>query len=351
MTELSITTDHELVQVKPGCRTGLPVMIAVHSTRLGPAVGGLRIMHYPHSGEALADVLRMSRAMTLSAAAVDNGTGGGNAVIPLPAGKYPAPGFREAMLLDVADQVHGLGGKYYAAPDVGTTARDIDVIRRRTPYVGGYSEDAGGAGGTAYGTFLGLDAAIRAAVRRRLKRETLEGLTICIVGLGSIGSLLMQAYAGGGAALVVSDIDPSRKALADEVGARWVSPRNALFTECDVLVPSALGGVLAKSGIPRLRPRIICGPASNQLADDGVAQDLRQRDILYIPDFIANAGGLIFASAIEIRHQGEAAAEARTRGKIEHNVEQIMSAADSLEITPLEAARQIARDRLAEAAG
>jgi leucine dehydrogenase len=351
MIDLPITTNHELVQLKPGRRTGLPVMIAVHSTLLGPAVGGLRITRYSHSDEALADVLRLSRAMTVTAAAVDNGTGGGNAIVPLPWDLELSPGLREAILLDVADHIHILDGKYLASPDVGTSARDIDVIRRRTPYVAGYSEESGGAGGTAYGTFLGLDAAIRLALRRWLKRGSLEGMTICIVGLGAIGSLLAQAYADEGARLVVTDIDPSRKALADEVGAHWVSPNRAMSTECDLLVPCALGGILSSSVVPRLKARIVCGAAINQLTEDDVAQDLLRHNILYVPDFIANAGGLVFASAIELHHKSEATAEASTRRKIENNVELILSSAESLAITPLEAALRIAQDRLAQSFG
>ncbi|ABE30272.1 glu/Leu/Phe/Val dehydrogenase, dimerization domain protein [Paraburkholderia xenovorans LB400] len=302
MSELFIPTDHQHVQIKPGQRTGLPVMIGVHSTLLGPAIGGLRIKPYARGADAVADVLRLSQAMTVKAAAIDNGTGGGKAVVPLPVGSNLSASLKDAILLDVADQVHALGGIYHVGPDVGSGESDMDAIRRRTPYVGGFSKRAGGAGGTTYGTYIGLDAAIRTAVRQVLNADSLQGLHVSVVGLGGIGTLIARAYAAEGARLTVSDIDETRRPLADEIGAAWVSPEEAMTVRCDVLAPCALGGVLTREIVPRLTARVICGAANNQLATEDIADALRSRETVYVPDFIANAGGLMYASGIELHH-------------------------------------------------
>lgn len=347
MYELHIPTDHEHVQVKPGRRTGLPVIIAVHSTVLGPAVGGLRLKHYERSSDGLLDALRLSQAMTMKAAAIDNRTGGGKAVVPLPLDLTLTEPLREAVLLDVADHVHALDGIYYAAPDVGTGPEDIDVIRRRTRYCGGYSKKAGGAGGTTFGTYIGLETALRSAVRQVLGTDSLSGLRIVIVGLGGVGTLIAQACAAEGATLVLSDIDESRKTLADELGASWLKPEDAMVVGCDVLMPCALGGVLSQDVITRLNTKIICGAANNQLASDELAIALRERNIVYVPDFIANAGGLMYASAIEFQQRSETDAEQHTRSCIARNVALILQQSLSNKKSTLNAALMLANARLA----
>jgi len=349
MTELFIPTDHEHMQIKPGRRTGFPVMIGVHSTILGPAIGGLRIKHYDLASDGLADVLRLSQAMTMKAAAIDNGTGGGKTVVPIPVGVEITPALKQAVLLDVADHVHALNGMYHVAPDVGTGPADIDIIRRRTPYSGGYSKEAGGAGGTTYGTFIGLETAVRAAVAQSLGKDSMRGLTVSIVGLGGIGTLLAQTFAKEGAKLVVSDIEQSRMAFADELGATWLTPDEAMLAECDVLAPCALGGVLAPSVVANLRASIVCGAANNQLSTEEVAEQLRAREIVYVPDFIANAGGLMYASGIELHHRSEAGSDKHTRDKIAENVAQVLKQASEKGITTQESALELARQRLRNA--
>jgi leucine dehydrogenase len=328
VADLFIPTDHEMFQIKPGRRTGLPVMIGVHSTTLGPAIGGLRIKEYDDSSAGIADVLRLSQAMTVKAAAIDNGSGGGKTVVPLPKGFVLTPQIKEAILLDVADHVHALNGIYHVAPDVGTGPADIDVIRRRTPFAGGYSKEAGGAGGTTYGTYIGLDTAIRATVKQVLGESSMKSLRVSIVGLGGIGTLIARDYAAEGAILTVSDIDLSRKAFADEIGAKWVTPDEAMLEKCDVLVPCALGGVLTREIVPELSATIICGAANNQLATNDVADSLKGRGITYVPDFIANAGGLMYASGIEFHHRSEAGSERHTRDGIARNVELVLCGAE-----------------------
>lgn len=346
MNELFIPTDHQHFQMRNGRRSGLPVMIAIHSTALGPAIGGLRITTYPRASDAIADCLRLSEAMTMKAAAVDNGSGGGKAVVPLPINWEMTASRRTAILLDVADHVHELGGAYRVAPDVGTGPQDIDVIFRRTPYVGGRSRAAGGSGGTTYGTFLGVESAIRNAVREVLNLSTLSGLTMCIIGLGGVGSQLAQLLANEGVKLIVSDVDDQLQTFASSLGARWVDPHQATLVDCDVLVPCALGGILTVENVHALGCKIICGAANNQLASRAVAPILSQRNITYVPDFIANAGGLMYASQIELHHKNAEDAQMAVTDGIGRNVRLVIEmTAQTLGDTEA-AALRIARERL-----
>ncbi|MGJ7512322.1 Glu/Leu/Phe/Val dehydrogenase dimerization domain-containing protein [Variovorax sp. GT1P44] len=350
MSDLFIPTDHEHFQIQAGRRSGLPVMIAVHSTRLGPAIGGLRIKPYDQASDGIADCLRLSHAMTMKAAAVNNGSGGGKAVVPLPMDLTMTDDFREAVLLDVADQVHQLDGAYVVAPDVGTGPNDIDVIYRRTPFVGGRSKAAGGAGGTTFGTFIGVESAIRAAIKHSLRMDSVAGLTFCIIGLGGIGTLLAETLAREGAHLILSDIDESKRTIAATLKAEWLGPDQALHARCDVLVPCALGGLLTLDNIGSLSCRIICGAANNLLATDTVAYGLTERGIVFVPDFIANAGGLMYASGIEFHHRPEEMAGEHVRDSISKNVQFVLDLAALSKMTTQEAALQIAKDRLANQA-
>jgi leucine dehydrogenase len=346
MESLTVPTSHEHFQMKPGRRSGLPIMIAVHSTILGPAIGGLRIKHYEHASDGISDVLRLSQAMTIKAAAIDNGTGGGKTIVPLPKGLLVTPDLKRAILLDVADHVHSLNGIYHVAPDVGTGPTDIDIIRRCTPYVGGYSKEAGGAGGTTFGTYIGVEQAIRSAAEIVFGRSTVSGMTVSIVGLGGIGTLLAESFAKDGAKLIVADINPDRKEMADKLGAKWMNPDEALLSECDILAPCALGGVLNRQTVGKLRSRLICGAANNQLASDDIAAELAQRGIVYVPDFIANAGGLMYASGVELHHRTESASIKHTITSIEKNVKATLQGAEELGITTYAAAIDIADARL-----
>lgn len=346
MSKLFIPTDHEHFQIRNGRRSGLPVMIAIHSTALGPAIGGLRITSYAQASDGIADCLRLSEAMTMKAAAVDNGSGGGKAVVPLPIDWEMTASRRLGILLDVAEQVHELGGAYRVAPDVGTGPEDIDVIYRRTPFVGGRSTASGGSGGTSYGTFIGVDSAIRSAAREVFDRATLSDLTMCIIGLGGVGSQLARTLAQEGVKLIVSDIDEDLREFSDSLGARWVSPSEAPFVACDILVPCALGGILTHEVAHLLDCKIVCGAANNQLASRQVATTLAQRGITYIPDFIANAGGLMYASQIELHHRSASDAQAAVCEGIGRNVRLVIEmSAQTLGDTEL-AALRIARERL-----
>lgn len=288
----------------------------------------------------------------MKAAAVNNGSGGGKAVVPLPPDLRLTQPLRELILLDVADQVHELDGAYLVAPDVGTGPEDIDIIYRRTLYVGGRSKASGGAGGTTFGTFIGVESAIRAAVsesgaNQEIGFHTLRGMTICIIGLGGIGTLLARTFAAEGVHLILSDIDDTKKStFADGLGARWLPPDEALCARCDVLVPCALGGVLTHDIIKSLNCKIICGAANNQLATDSVAGDLDSHGILFVPDFIANAGGLMYASGVELHHLAELVAQQRVRDRISENVRLVLQLARRAQTSTQEAALRLARVRL-----
>lgn len=324
MSILQIPTDHEHVQMNPGRRSGLPVMIGIHSTTLGPAIGGLRIKHYATPFEGMVDCMRLSQAMTYKAAAIDNGTGGGKAVVPLPEGMTMTPEVKQAILLDVAEQIQALQGAYIAGPDVGTGPEDMDFLFRRTPWAGGRSAAAGGAGGTTEGTFAGLESAIETAAEVALSATSMRGLRVTIVGLGGIGTLLARSLHVKGASLLLSDIDVSKQELARELGAQWCSPGDAMLAECDVLAPCALGGVLTPALVEQLQCRVICGGANNMLTDDSVAALLLARGIDYVPDFIANAGGLMYASGVEVHRRSASDAMQHTRTGIARNVRTVL---------------------------
>jgi leucine dehydrogenase len=302
---------------------------------------------YDDSRAALRDVLRLSRAMTYKAAVADLPLGGGKGVIMLPAHGPITSERRRAVLLDFADTVEALGGRYVAAEDVGTSSRDMAVIAEQTGHVVGLARSRGGGGDPSPLTALGVEHAIRACCERAFGSGSLRGRSICVLGLGHVGSRLAKRCHRAGARLVVSDVDPSRRQLAEQLGARWVAPERAAEAEADVLAPCALGGLLDEDTVPRLRCRVVSGAANNQLADDGIADLLAARGILWAPDFVVNAGGLINI-AEELDGYDPAGARRRVRG-IADVLRQIFDGAESMGVTPLTAAMELARRRLAAA--
>jgi len=249
---------------------------------------------YGDSREVVRDALRLSRAMTFKSAVAGLPLGGGKGVIMLPAGSAPPAGDdRRDVLLDFGETVDALGGAYLTAEDVGTSESDMLQIAEATRHVSGLGTDRGGSGDPSPWTALGVEAAIQVACERVWGTTSLAGRSVAVVGLGSVGGVLAQLLAEGGAQLVVADIDERRRALADELGARWTDPAAALTADVDVVAPCALGGVLDAETVPRLRCRAIAGAANNQLAAEAVGEQLSERSILWIPDFVANAGGII----------------------------------------------------------
>jgi leucine dehydrogenase len=336
--------DHEQLAVRRGERSGLYAIVAIHSTALGPALGGVRLWAYPATIDAARDALRLAMGMTYKAAAARLDLGGGKGVICAPPGAKLEGERRRAALLDFGDLVESLGGRYITAEDVGICPDDLIAIRERTAHVTGLPSNRGGSGDPSPFTAMGVEAAMRACCERVFGEADLSERTVAVVGLGHVGSGLARRLADAGAKLFVSDIAPARRALADELGATWVDPAEAMLTECEVLAPCALGGAIDRRNLEALRCRIVCGSANNQLADEALAVALAQREILYAPDFIANAGGLIHVY-MEITGYSETRATELALG-IEETLEQILATAEQRSITPLDAARELARERL-----
>jgi leucine dehydrogenase len=251
------------------------------------------------------------------------------------------------VLLDFADTVQTLDGRYITAEDVGTSSRDMAVIAERTRHVAGLARSRGGSGDPSPFTALGVEAAIRACCERVFSTDSLRGRTVCVIGLGHVGSRLARRCARAGAKLLVSDVDPAKRSLAEAVAGRWIAPERALLADVDVLAPCALGGVVDDETAPGLRCRVIAGAANNQLADDALADLLAARGILWAPDFVVNAGGLINI-AEELGGYDPAAARRRVRG-IADTLRQVFADAESIGATPLTAAMELARRRLAAA--
>jgi leucine dehydrogenase len=339
-----VSFDHEELVVRKGPRSGRYVIVAIHSTTLGPALGGVRLWHYEATIDGVRDALRLARGMTFKAAAAGLELGGGKGVICAPGGAPPAGQDRRALLLDFGDLVASLRGRYITAEDVGITAEDLVVISERTSHLTGMPPDHGGSGDPSPFTALGVEAAMRACATERFGSSDLSGRRIVIAGLGHVGSNLARRLAHAGAELGVSDIDPARRGLASELEAEWIEPSKQMLTECDLLAPCALGGAIDAANLPRLRCQIVCGCANNQLADERLADALAERDVLYAPDFIANAGGLIHVYK-EIRGYSEQGARQLALG-IEGKLNRILSTAGERSITPLRAARELARERL-----
>src|SRR3954454_11192232 len=301
---------HETLLVRRGRRSGLFTMAAVHSTARGPALGGCRMWTYDDARAAVRDVLRLSRAMTFKAAVAGLPLGGGKGVIMLrPDEAVLTPERREAVLQDFGDTVDALNGDYLTAEDVGTSEPDMAVIATRTGHVTGF---ASGSGDPSPWTALGCEGGIRVTCERAFGSDDLNGRTIAVIGLGSVGGRLAELLHAGGAELVVADVDPSKRELAERLGAPRTDPHSAMTADVDVVAPCALGGVLDDETVPALRCRAIAGAANNQLADDSLDAALAARDILWAPDFVCNAGGIINI-CVELEPQGYDAGRADIR--------------------------------------
>lgn len=274
-------------------QASLKAIIAIHDTRLGPALGGIRIQPYPTFQDALQDVLRLSKGMTYKSAVAEVGWGGGKAVIIADPKKDKTP----ELLLAFAAAVEKLGGKYICAEDAGCTTADVQIIRRVTKYVVGltHAKSSGDPGPfTAWGVFRG----IQATLFKLFGSDSPEGRTIAIQGLGSVGTPLADFLFWHGAQLILTDLDPVKlEQTAKKYGARTLPPDQILAAECDILVPCAMGGVWNDQTIPKLRCKGIAGATNNQLlrSEHGVA--LLKKNIVYAPDFVINAGGLLNVSA------------------------------------------------------
>lgn len=334
---------HEDIVVVRRADSGLRAIIAVHSTLLGPSLGGARFFPYEDEALALHDVLRLSEAMTQKAALAGLRQGGGKAVIIGDPHRVKTP----ALLRDFAAAVDALQGRYITAEDVGTTQDDMDFIRETTPFVAGTATANGGSGDPSSATAFGVVVAMEAAAAR-LWDDGLEGRTVCVLGAGKVGGEVVRLLAQRQIVVVASDVDRTRAQGALRDGAaRVVDPADALRVTADVLCPCALGGLLTDDVVPDLPFGLVVGAANNQLAESRVADTLAAAGILYVPDFLANAGGIINIAEESRGYDQERALEAV--GRIAGTTTAVLERAEAGGLTPLAAAEEIVDQRLARA--
>jgi valine dehydrogenase (NAD+) len=337
-------TGHEQVSFWQDPESGLRAIIAIYSTALGPALGGTRFYPYASEGDALADVLNLSKAMAYKAACAGIDLGGGKAVII----GDPSTDKTEALLRSYGRFVQSLGGRYYTACDVGTYVEDMDVIARESSFVTGRSPAHGGAGDssilTAYGVFQGM----RAAAEAIWGTASLSGRRVGVAGVGKVGHHLVQHLLEDGASVVIADVNRDAvdrvRVLHPEVDVVEV---DALVAQpMDVYAPCALGGAVSDEVVGILQAQVVCGAANNQLAHPGIEKQLEERGILYAPDYVVNSGGLI-----QVADEIEGYSEPRARAKaaaIFDTTRRIFQLAAEEGVPPAVAADRLAERRMAE---
>lgn len=287
---LSQHGDHEQVVFCHDKTVGLKAIIAIHNTSLGPALGGTRMWNYKNEDEALVDVLRLSRGMTYKAAAAGLNLGGGKAVIIGDSKTQKSEGLFRAF----GQFVNSLNGRYITAEDVGTCVSDMEQIFMETQWVTGIPKDFGGSGDPSPYTAHGVLMGIKAAAKEKFGSDDLKGLRIAVQGLGNVGTNLVRYLVENKAQVIVSDIDAGKvKAHQEQYGVKTVSPDQIVFEECEILAPCALGAVVNDQSIGKLKCKVVAGGANNILAESRHGDQLRELGILYAPDYVVNAGGLM----------------------------------------------------------
>jgi glutamate dehydrogenase/leucine dehydrogenase len=323
------------------------MFVCVHSTVLGPGAGGTRMKVYPSPADALGDGLRLSGAMTSKNAVAGLPFGGGKAVLAVR--DIPTGPRREDLLLRYADLVESLHGTYWTACDMNTTPDDMDVIGRRCSSVVGRTEAAGGSGSSAPATADGVYEAIVASLEHVFGSPDLAGRSVVVQGVGAVGHVLARRLGEAGAKVSVADVDPSRaEAVAAEVGATPIPAGDAISTVCDVFSPCATGGVLSADGIAALRCRIVAGAANNQLQSPEDGELFTGRGILYAPDYVVNAGGMIHLASLEILREDIAKRDERIRG-IADTLREVFRRSEADGVSTSAAAEAMVRERLAAA--
>ena len=322
--------------------SGLKSIIAIHSTALGPALGGTRFFPYSSEAKALEDVLRLSMGMTMKAAAAGLDLGGGKAVLI----GDPRKGKSERLWRAYGRVVDSLQGRYITAEDVGTDAQDMDMIRLETRWVVGVPVEEGGSGDPSPKTALGLVAAMRAVSRFLWETDDLAGRTIAVMGVGKVGAALVGLLLAEGCKCVVSDtFPPALEAIKAAHPDVTIVPVDGIYgVECDIFSPNSMGGALTEETVARLRCKAVCGAANNQLATDEDAKRLLGRGILYSPDFVVNAGGLINV-AEEIRGYNEEKALAHV-GRVYDNTLRVLHTAHEQGMSPHHTAVEMALERI-----
>lgn len=326
---------HEGVHLFHDRVTGMTAVIAIHSTVLGPAAGGTRFWHYADSNDAITDALRLSRGMSYKNAMAGLPAGGGKAVILANATRTKTP----AMLESFAKAVDSLGGRYITAQDVGMSEADMVTLAQTSTHVAGLPGQGGDPGpSTSRGVYLGVCA----AVKRALKRDSVKGVHIAVQGVGSVGGGLARLLAADGARLTLADVDGARAAaLALELGAKVVPVESIMTVEADLLSPCALGAILTSESIAGLRVAAVAGGANNQLATAAQGAELAARGILYAPDYVINAGGIINVLRY-IGQGGDAEVNARIAG-IPDRLEAVWTESAATGDTPAQVADRIAQ--------
>jgi leucine dehydrogenase len=315
--------DHEGVHLFSDAASGLRAVVAVHSTALGPAAGGVRFWHYADEREAITDALRLSRGMSFKNAMAGLPMGGGKGVVLAP---RPGAVIDEAQLRAFGRAVESLAGRYVTAEDVGMSEARMKVIAEQTRYVSGLPVASGAAGGdpgpyTALGVYLG----VKAAAKRALGTDDMRGVRVAIQGVGSVGGGTARLLAADGAKLVLADVDGARaERLAAELGAETATTDAILAADVDIVSPNALGAILTEASIAELKAKAIAGGANNQLAKPEDGRRLHDRGILYAPDYVINAGGIINVG-LEYLGQGD---EAEVKARIARIPERLVEVWD-----------------------
>ena len=335
---------HEQVAVYADKAVGLRAFIAIHDTTLGPAVGGVRIWNHPTEETAMTDVLRLSRAMTYKSAAAGLHFGGGKALIMADRANKT-----EAMMRSFGRFVESLGGRYVTTEDVGMTLLDLEWIGRETKHILGLPSSMGGSGDTSPMTGYGVYMGMQACAREELRSTSLDGRTIAIQGYGNTARALVRNIQENhpSVKLVITDVNEEALDKARDVkGATIVGSDEIYDVECDIFAPCALGGVLNGDTIPRLRCQIICGSANNQLLELEHGEAIQRRGILYAPDYIVNAGGVINISCESRNGYSESAAVEKT-ARIYDTIEQVIAISKKSDISTARAANKLAEERIA----
>jgi glutamate dehydrogenase/leucine dehydrogenase len=331
--------DGEEAVIRYDRESGAWIFVCIHSTVLGPAGGGTRMRVYERPGDGLADAMRLSQAMTVKMAVAGAERGGGKAVLAVP--ELPTGAERRALLLRYGRLVASLGGTYRTAGDMNISPADLDVVKETCPWVYGTT---GAGGNSGRGTARGVLHGIRASVEHAFGSPDLHGRRVLVQGAGAVGNDLVHDLAAEGAEVLVADVDEARAAAT---GATVVAAADALTTECEVYAPCAVGGTLNAETIPLLRCRVVAGSANNQLAEPRDADRLHEGGILYAPDYVVNAGGVLQLVGIEDRGLEDDALEA-SFATIGDTLRRIYASADESGVTPAEAAERLAEQRIAQ---
>ncbi|CAA9325300.1 MAG: Branched-chain amino acid dehydrogenase [deaminating](EC [uncultured Frankineae bacterium] len=339
---------HEQVVFCQDRASGLRAIIAIYSTALGPALGGTRFYPYASEADAVEDVLKLSRAMAYKAACAGLDLGGGKAVIL----GDPARDKTEPLLRAYGRFVQSLGGRYCTACDVGTYVQDMDVIAHETDFATGRSPEQGGAGDSAVLTAFGVFQAMRAAAQHTWGTPALTGRRVAVEGVGKVGHHLVEHLLADGASVVASDVSATALERVRSLGPVETADVDALpALDCDVYAPCALGGSLTDELVPVLQAAVVCGAANNQLAHPGLEKTLADRGVLYAPDYVANAGGLVQV-ADEAQHLRSGGfrferAKAKAAGIFDTTL-RVFQLADREGVPPAVAADRLAERRMAD---